>query len=1184
MNDRIAQRYHLEFEKPEVDFCECWIAEDKITSEFLSVCLVRVSRSSELVHTIVNNRVGELLRLNHEGSTSLRDFGYDSKAGYYYFVFDPFGSKWDKPGRTLDRYLLQKPSFSKSLDILHNLTAILISLHSQRIAHGYLQPHVIQVNPDGLNLELAFTGLAGLVYLLEGKTASKNLSNFEQAAQIDIESFGKIATQLFSYNLTPSDEELSEVIRTYPNSLQDLVRRIVSPEPNVSFGQIKRILQQLKRNIHETDTYYISLTNTAVDALYKERYIYRSSRGDAKAFLGDELKRGSTYAWSEASSDNTERFYHLTTSELRLFCAVEPTQRYLIVTTIHRVDPVRIEEDREKGLVIEAEIRVEDNRYIPPEANVKPLLRAIDEHVTNAKQQKEISLRDKDAISQWERVLNEQHRLLKQFQLRYHDWKTTDGGSSIIIELEQSSENDVDISEEDQLMMTHKVNGQQQFVGYYESLEGNQLKLIRGPQVNIDEFESRGVITIDNRQLGAVVDRQRKAIRKLRYHETTNPDLASILADPSQLETESPRNINMWFHHSADELDPSQKKAVRRALAAKDMFLIQGPPGTGKTSVIAELALQIIERDEHARVLITSQSNVAVNHALSKIVQLRRDIGDSVVRVGHESKADSTVELLLDHQLPRWIDKIAERSNQILGNLEAEIASLSSLTPVLDILNIAQEKTEKQAKLLDQLAETRQELEVLRAEYLHLEQALSKIVHFKQQAESVLQQVSPDDERLRELIQSFRSEYLDWATMFLQQVDKVAQISFRRSELSEEENKLQQHIGDLSREVETGIANINAHLEIECGLTFATLDEQSKFLDQHLAGRRKELDRLSRKRRLIQEWQQDLKRKPEDLISVFLQRCTVIGATCLGIAARSSISEMEFDWVIVDEAGRATHAEILVPMIRGHKIVLVGDHHQLPPTLNHEIDDIIKDISGQREVLQAMLFQELAEKINDKLRIPLTVQYRMHPAISRLVNTCFYPEIEIEDGISGSDRRHGLTWCPKPVVWYSTRELPDHRESSGSHNPMSWQNQAEIRVILQLLERIEETYRNTEKTRKTVGIITGYLAQKLELQQRVLSRAKQLERLDVEVNTVDAYQGRDRDIIIYSVVRSNPEARIGFLKDERRLNVALSRARELLIIVGDDNIRKARGDNPFRAVIDHIENHPDDCRLEVCEK
>lgn len=119
---------------------------------------------------------------------------------------------------------------------------------------------------------------------------------------------------------------------------------------------------------------------------------------------------------------------------------------------------------------------------------------------------------------------------------------------------------------------------------------------------------------------------------------------------------------------------------------------------------------------------------------------------------------------------------------------------------------------------------------------------------------------------------------------------------------------------------------------------------------------------------------------------------------------------------------------------------------------------------------------------------------------------------------------------------------------------------------------------DSKNTKWKVLVITGYSEQKRSL-DRILANTK-LTAISVECNTVDAVQGREADVAIYSVTRSNPGGRLGFLRELRRLNVALSRGRQYLVVVGDHAFcRNAQGENPFRRVIEYVEQNPSACEL-----
>ena len=200
----------------------------------------------------------------------------------------------------------------------------------------------------------------------------------------------------------------------------------------------------------------------------------------------------------------------------------------------------------------------------------------------------------------------------------------------------------------------------------------------------------------------------------------------------------------------------------------------------------------------------------------------------------------------------------------------------------------------------------------------------------------------------------------------------------------------------------------------------------------------------------------------------------------------------------------------------------------------------------------------------------------MDRQIGDLVSHCFY------DGTLKSLREgnsHLLAPAiPKPVTWFNTAKL-DNRHEVRDHG--SYKNLAEIEHTCRLLKRLNFLAR-ARGTQYEVAVLSGYASQKLEIKRALDREHQELECLSLECNTVDAFQGREADIAIYSVTRSNDRGDLGFLRDRRRLNVALSRARIGLAIVGNAGfVRSASGYNPWKKVLDYMEFHPEDCAFDV---
>jgi superfamily I DNA and/or RNA helicase len=301
------------------------------------------------------------------------------------------------------------------------------------------------------------------------------------------------------------------------------------------------------------------------------------------------------------------------------------------------------------------------------------------------------------------------------------------------------------------------------------------------------------------------------------------------------------------------------------------------------------------------------------------------------------------------------------------------------------------------------------------------------------------------------------------------------------------------------------------------------------------------------------------------------------------------LREVEFDWAIIDEGGRATATELLVPLIRARRSIIVGDERQLPPMVDSDLRaEAMKNLDITPEDLEKSLFETLVDQGREE-ELPavqmLKEQYRMHPAIGELVSQVFY-QGKLTHAARTRENKHRLNWLETPVVWYSTSRLPNVGENSRGS---SFSNSAEVEVIAWLLRRMEQSYREMGESRD-VAVITPYNEQIRLLRETIQPTDKtRWVTLTIEIASVDAFQGRDSHIVVYSAVRSNKIRQIGFLKDRRRLNVALSRAQQLLIIVGDmamlsDARMRAGEENPYVDLIKYMFSHPKDCLIERLEQ
>lgn len=281
----------------------------------------------------------------------------------------------------------------------------------------------------------------------------------------------------------------------------------------------------------------------------------------------------------------------------------------------------------------------------------------------------------------------------------------------------------------------------------------------------------------------------------------------------------------------------------------------------------------------------------------------------------------------------------------------------------------------------------------------------------------------------------------------------------------------------------------------------------------------------------------------------------VIASTLVGSASRV-LDGMRFPTVFIDEAAQALEAACWIPMRRASRMILAGDHCQLPPT--------VKSVEAMKGGLGISLMERIVERHPECVTL-LTIQYRMNEDIMRFSSHAFYGG----SIIAAPEVRHrGILDLDIPMEWIDTSGImPEADDGNGDNTSAETDfrealagesfgriNKAEANLTAETLrayvDRIGK-HRILDE-RIDIGVISPYGAQVRYLRQLIGRSpwARPLRHL-ISVNTVDGFQGQERDVIIISLVRNNAEGQIGFLRDLRRMNVAMTRARMKLIIIGD---------------------------------
>ncbi|OVE77797.1 hypothetical protein BVX98_01875 [bacterium F11] len=283
-----------------------------------------------------------------------------------------------------------------------------------------------------------------------------------------------------------------------------------------------------------------------------------------------------------------------------------------------------------------------------------------------------------------------------------------------------------------------------------------------------------------------------------------------------------------------------------------------------------------------------------------------------------------------------------------------------------------------------------------------------------------------------------------------------------------------------------------------------------------------------------------------------IRQAQVVLATHGGIGPQ--LSKEKFDLVVMDEASQATEPLSWIPITHGKKVVFAGDSCQLPPTIYSR--------EAAENGLSTTLFERLKDLLPNKLQTLLRYQYRMNNVIMEFSSQQFY---------------EGKLIADKTVASHTANQMEGVKESGLTKNPLyfidtagtgfeeTWNELLESRENegeAELIQKILSGLRFSGVAASKIAILTPYVAQVKRL--RLLCREKHLE-----IGSIDSFQGREKEIILLGLVRSNQRGEVGFLNDTRRMNVGMTRARRLLIVVGDSS---TIGGHPFyKNFLDYID-------------
>lgn len=1089
-----------------------------------------VADPDEVASLAINREFTSLDRLRHPNIVSLVEADRDLDTGKIFLALE-----WveDSMESYLDGGLAEPDYFIGTIGL--PIAEAMAFAHENHVAHRDLKPGNVLISSDGV-VKVADFGISRIIDAIDpepARGAVTVLGTFrsEPYGPSDSE-LGPLARDVWGMGATLLAGLVRRPLLNYEDlrtakteldvvsDLEKIVMRCLADNPLERPKDCREILSLLRsywtvRSAKTTTrlSVFISATQKVAESLET------SDVGRAERMIIEDLSESPVIL--PTANDKSEDKHFLIHGESKAYRvalnldANEAPRFTVIAAFVPYLD--RADRDRENGLLLDF---VAFKQGYPSDRNkarsaMDLVLDRLSEHEGNIRAQRERNEASR-LMQQWRSQIDARARVERdrEHPVKYSGVKRDGRRATFAVKSDTSK------IEVGQIRLAHSTAGFRSNVrGEVETVSNNEITLYL--QDDVAGIPAEGVLVVDTRASKSKIAREKMAVDILDHApaKAAQPKLKDILFNPEKCLPPDSFEIKDW---TREDLDESKREAVQAALGCPDIFLVQGPPGTGKTTFIAELVSQQLRINPDASILISSQTNIALDNALDQIDKNHKT-GTSlrIVRLADPKFGKVSPEaerFRVEGQLRKWRDEAERKSRAFLEAwVEGRGASLGLVI---------------ESRFLREIAGLLESLVQLENELVENETAIRASDQWDANAEPV------DELQERNLdIQS--------------QID----------ELDASLSRLQGAQGSLTGKYQ---------LEIDAR-NFGRLFELSDLIlgDSEAARELRDLVQLQA------DWLQRLSRG-DGFIKALAQDSSVIGATCVGLAALKELADHEFDLCIIDECSKATATETLVPMTRSLKWVLVGDERQLPAMVEDELRNraLLTEYNLDLTELETTLFSRLAHALPDANKRMLKEQHRMVKPIGDLISDCFYDGELISAGAISSPPIPSA--FPKAVTWHDTSLIEKRREAPSPSHATSFVNVLEARHAAKILEILENHFKESG-TKAVVLLSAPYSAQVRELRRQV-DNLGVLENVSVEVATVDSVQGREADYVIFSITRSNSEGQAGFLRLDARANVALSRARFGLAIIGDMAFCRST-ETPFREVADYISSHASTCAM-----
>lgn len=728
------------------------------------------------------------------------------------------------------------------------------------------------------------------------------------------------------------------------------------------------------------------------------------------------------------------------------------------------------------------------------------------------------------------------------------------------------------------------VNERDLFRGRIEFVDMQARRVIVRPVSNTTERPpADGWLSVATAGGEVQAKRRTSAFQRLIDGRTIVPGVAAILREqpaPAHRLSKRHRPVSSALTSSfPGTLTDKQRQAIDVAINTPDIAIIQGPPGTGKSQVIAAIQQRLAEIGETSprMILLTSVQHDAVD----QIAARTRIFGLPPHRFGRRREGvKDPIEVWRRERIAALAHLRAGASKTLTSQWLAEVIVAHRQAPsgpagTASLLRSVDERCGPSLTdtLRDKMAARAEELE-RPALNPNRSLRLARIIRSVRATATSYSDDGPArlDDLLR-VVSSFGGTWKEtWQDRIAELVDAATPdleaISELRSEMLDE-------IVAATSSIRDDIVDAAAERLLKAAAGELARDDERPVTVEET----------------IERYLIDLEVYPGAVEQALREYTAVWASTCQGAATsvndswRVSAGGSNFPTVIVDEAARANPLDLLIPVTQAsERVILVGDHRQLPQVIDEQLRDSMVTKSGEPadgELLESSLFERLFQhtrrlEIESGVQRAVTLdqQFRMHPDLAAFVSNTFYaPHGEsFTSGVSAETMRHQVASFDEQVAAWL--DVPASAGPSRRLDTGSWEREPEADKVVELVEGILAS-----PGHPSVGVITFYTGQRDRILEALLPKGyteigdegivvarewryrlnddgREIEQL--RIGTVDSFQGKEFDVVILSMVRSTtsvegrtPRGLFGFLTSESRFCVAVSRQRHLLLVVGD---------------------------------